>query len=174
MKNLSFKENFFKDILFNKIIHFKLLLINKIILFSGLSLNALAFLLYSFTGVSFFESVDYLLRIVNMLSVTSLLTIFHRVGVNNLNISKEVAQLENTIFFSTSIHDIEIIPKNFILYEDIPLKTLKEIYKDGAYVLITTSSNEFAFYAEGEDLYLLENDPEIAEVKALKLTRDII
>lgn len=174
MKKLSFRGTFFKDILFNKIINFKLLFINKIVLFSGLTLNALAFLLYSFTGISFFENIDSFLRMSNAFFVISILTITHRVSVNNLNIAKDVSQLEDDVFLSTNITDIEIVPKNFILYEDMPLKVLKDIYKDGAYVLITTSSNELTFYAEEENIYLVEDDQELAEVKSLKLKQDII
>lgn len=174
MKKLSFRGTFFKDILFNKIISLKLLFINKIVLFSGLTLNALAFLLYSFTGISFFENIDSFLRMANALFVISILTITHRVSVNNLNIAKDVSQLEDDVFLSTNITDIEIVPKNFILYEDMPLMILKDIYKDGAYVLITTSSNELTFYAEEENIYLVEDDQELAEVKSLILKQDII
>lgn len=174
MKKLSFRGTFFKDILFNKIISLKLLFINKIVLFSGLTLNALAFLLYSFTGISFFENIDSFLRMANALFVISILTITHRVSVNNLNIAKDVSQLEDDVFLSTNITDIEIVPRNFILYEDMPLMILKDIYKDGAYVLITTSSNELTFYAEEENIYLVEDDQELAEVKSLILKQDII
>lgn len=174
MKKLSFRGTFFKDILFNKIISLKLLFINKIVLFSGLTLNALAFLLYSFTGISFFENIDSFLRMANALFVISILTITHRVSVNNLNIAKDVSQLEDDVFLSTNITAIEIVPKNFILYEDMPLMILKDIYKDGAYVLITTSSNELTFYAEEENIYLVEDDQELAEVKSLILKQDII
>lgn len=174
MRKLYIRESFLKDVLFNKITQFKIKLINRIVLISGLILNVLAFILYSFTGILLFDNLNSILKIANMLSIISLLTVNHRVSVNNFNISRDISQLENDELLSSSISDVEIIPKNFKLYENIPLKALKGIYRDGAYVLITTSLNEYVIYAVGDEIYLLESDEELEDVKSLKLKQDTI
>ena len=66
--------------------------------------------------------------------------------------------------------------RSFILYEDIPLFIICKIYKEGAYIIIKTETNEFIFKTEDEDVYLIEDSDvkEIEEVKTLKLSREII
>ncbi len=175
MKKVSFSPTFFKDILFNKFTHYKYLLINKVLLCSGLCLNGIFFLISLFIGSDFVNEVNDGLKMLNVLLIVGILTIKHRFKVNVLNISREVSNLDSELFSTSSVKEIEVLPKNFILYDDMPLSLLKRVYKEGAYVIIKTSINELTFYAEKEDVYLIdENDKEMSDVKTLKLSREII
>lgn len=175
MKKVSFSPTFFKDILFNEFTHYKYLLINKVLLCSSFCLNGIFFLISLFIGSDFVNEVNDGLKMLNVLLIVGILTIKHRFKVNVLNISREVSNLDSELFSTSSVKEIEVLPKNFILYEDMPLSLLKKVYKEGAYVIIKTSINELTFYAEKEDVYLIdENDKEMSDVKTLKLSREII
>lgn len=175
MRKISFSPTFFKDILFNEFTHYKYLLINKVLLCSGLCLNGIFFLLSLFIGADFVNEVNDGLKMINVLLITGILTIKHRFKVNVLNISRDLSNLDSSLFSTSSVNEIEVLPKNFILYEDMPLSLLKRVYKEGAYVIIKTSIKEFTFFAEKEDAYLIdEDDNEMNEVKNLKLSRELI
>lgn len=175
MKKLSFSPTFFKDILFNEFTHYKYLLINKVLLFGGVCLNGIFFLLSLFIGGDFVNEVNECLKMLNVLLVVGILTIMHRFKVNVLNISRDISNLDSELFLALSVENVEVLPKNFILYDDMPLYLLKKIYKEGAYIIIKTRTSTFTFYLENEDAYLLDEDDEkMNEVKTLKLSREII
>lgn len=173
MKKININNNFFKDIVFNVYTYKKYLLIDKLLLAGGILINAISFFLYSLTGNPLFHEVDFYLRITNALLVSGIFAIYHRIGVNRLNISRELMYVDSESLFYPSIQFYEVLPLNFKLNDELPLSSLKKIYKEGAYVILESYSSEFVFFVKENDVYLIENDEEeiINEVKTLKLSR---
>lgn len=173
MKKISLHENFFKDVVFNFFTYEKYLLIDKLVLICGIILNAAFFLLYSVTGISFFHQIDFYMRLINILSVTGIFAINHRVKANEANISRELSELDYTSFFSNEVRKIEVIPLNFVFNENLPLRELKKIYLEKTYVIISTYEREFTFLMQDNEVYLIEDEDtlEMEEVKKLRLTR---
>lgn len=176
MRRISFSSTFFKDILFNKTTHLKYTLVNKVLICVGLSLNCISFFISSLTGIPFVRNVDVSLRMMNVLFILGFITIKHRFNVNNFNIAKDVSSLENFNSSLADIEDIDIIPKNFAFNEELPLKMLRKIYKEGAYIVITTRENEFVLYTQEDEVFLLDEHDEdkLDNVRKLKLSRELI
>ena len=176
MKKINVKSNFFKDTMFNAITHRKYALVNKALLFFCLTINAFVYVLSLFIGSQFFIDANRNIRLFNMLLFLGLVTIGHRFKVNSINVQRDISDLECNVLLTTSIESVEILPKKFILYEDIPLFIIRKIYKEGAYIIIKTEISEFIFKTVEEDVYLIEDSDvkEIEEVKTLKLSRELI
>lgn len=173
MKRIGLPENFFKDVIFNTYTYKKYLFVDKLILICGILLNLMSFLLYSATGIRFFVQVDSYLRMINALAITGIFAIRHRINVNELNISRKLSELDYSSFFKTNIKEIEIIPFNFKLNENLPLKELKKIYKEGAYYIVSTYEREFIFKVSDKATYLIEDEDslELDQINRLRLTR---
>lgn len=173
MKKIYVHENFFKDVVFNFFTHEKYLLIDKLILMGGIILNVTSFLLYSTTGVSLFHEVDFYLRLINALIFTGIFAIKHRVKINELNISRELSELDYISFYSKNVKNVKIIPLNFEFNENLPLREIKKIYLDKTYVIISTYEREFTFLMQNDDVYLIEDEDtfEKEEIKKLRLSR---
>ncbi len=174
MKKLNFNITFFKDVLFNELVHFKCLFFSKIAFCLGVSLNAFSFIISTFTGLPFFYNLYESLRLFNLVIITCILAIRHRVNINDFNIAKELSRMDSENDLVADIQKIEIVPKNFMLYDDMPLTLLKKVYKEGAYILITTRVSEYTFYVQKGDVYLVDDLDTLSEVKTLKLSREII
>lgn len=172
MKKITVNENFFKDIVFNKFTYRRYLLVDKLVLIGGILVNAVSFFLYSITGNMIFQQMDFYLRIMNALLIMGIFVIYHRVNVNDLNISIELSNIDCDSFYSMNVKKVEILPLNFVFNEDLPLKEFKKIYKDGAYFIISTKKCEFIFKTQDSETYLIEEeDRELEEIKKLRLLR---
>lgn len=176
MRRISFSSTFFKDILFNKTTHLKYTLVNKVLLGVGLVLNGISFFVSSLTGISVIKNVDISLCMINALLILSLITIKHRFKINDINIAKQINEIDNDSFLYSSVCNVEILPKNFMFYDDLPLSMIRKLYKEGAYVIVKTKEKEFNFKLEDNQVYLIEDDDtlELDTVKILKLSRELI
>lgn len=172
MRKIVLKENFFKDIVFNVATSKKYLFMNKIILVGGIILNAISFLIYSFTGLSFFHDSSNYLRLFNILAVTAIFAIKHRINANRLNVEREISYL-NPDTFATTVKEVDILPVNFIFNEDLSLKVINKIFKEDSYFILRTDECEYTFKLSCDDVFLVEDEDtqELEEIKRLQLLR---
>lgn len=175
MRKITFNNTFFKDILFNKFAYKKYLKMNKVLLLFTIPLNIVFFLCYGFTGISLVNEIDIYMRLINALLVSGIFTINHRRQVNNINFYRDLNVHLVTDYYSKYEPSIEVVPKNFVLYDDITLSSLRKVYKEGAYLIVSIKDCEYVFFAKDDEVYLVsDEDKEMESVKTLRLSRELI
>lgn len=174
MRKLDTYSTFFKDILFNKIGYFKCKKINLALLLAGILLNSVSFFLFTITGYSLLEDINEVLKFINIFLVIGVVTLKHRFKVNVFNMEKSISDMNYDKFYPSSIREVEVLPKNFVLYDDMSLNLLKKVYKEGAYVIIKTMKEEYTFYMIDDEVYLVNDEESLDRVKQLKLSREFV
>jgi hypothetical protein len=158
MKKIYIKNNLIKDIIFNKYLSKKYLKYNYIFLFLGTFFQCI---IYAFTGNN--NVLNYL-EPINFALLLGIPINYHRVSINNSNINTSINNIADDYVY---INDIDIIPTNFKLYDDMNLYYMNKIYKDGAYILVHSDKCSYIIKQELDDYYLLEDE----DVKKLTLVR---